>query len=481
MEQRSPDAGSFRDPSGVVYRHGGELYRQIHPVYAEEWEAFARSGLAERLIAAGDLVAHEEVPLHLALDERASRVIRPDPIEFISYPYEWTFGELRDAALLTLRVQAAALEAGFTLKDATAYNVQFRGGSPVLIDSLSFERVEDRPWVAYRQFCEHFLAPLALMAYRDVRCGLMLRDFIDGIPLDLATALLPGRTRLRFGLAAHLHLHAGAQRRNAGTADGRQAASVRMSRGRQQALVESLRGAVAKLTWRPAGTEWAEYGGGEETSYDDEALAAKKRLVEAMVRATAGPRLWDIGANMGLYSGIAADAGKRVVALDVDPAAAERHYQTIRGTGRAVLPLVVDLTNPSPGLGWAHAERASLADRAGADVILALAVVHHLAISRNVPLPLISGYLARLAPELIIEFVPKEDPMVRRLLATRRDVFPDYSLDGFRRAFATDFETVMEAPIPSSQRVLFQLRRRPGSTPATEAETREPVAATPSR
>jgi ribosomal protein L11 methylase PrmA len=455
------DGGSFRDPSGFVFWHDGQPYRQINRRFASEWDAFLASPLLATLIAQERLIGFEPASLELAPSSGAHAVIRPEPIEFISYPYEWTFGELQDAALLTLDAQIEALAAGWTLRDASAYNVQFRQGRPVLIDSLSFEPLEtDAPWVAYRQFCEQFLAPLALIGGRDIRLAGLLRANPDGIPLDLAGRLLPLRTRFNFGLLSHLHLHARAQRRYASNDDdGRAARSARIPLSRLQALVANLRATVAGLSWTPRGTEWADYA--DHTSYADAATADKGRLVDAFLREIPGSRAWDLGANTGRYSRIAAAAGKRVLAFDIDPAAAEQHYRLVRREGRTdILPLVLDLANPSPGLGWAGRERRSLLERADANVVIALALVHHLAISRNVPLPMILGLFADLAPWAIVEFVPKEDPMVRRLLASRRDVFDDYGLAGFRAAAATRFEIIAESPIAESLRVLFLLRRR---------------------
>ncbi|HVM29460.1 MAG TPA: hypothetical protein VM305_01630 [Candidatus Limnocylindrales bacterium] len=454
------DPASFRDPSGVVYRRDGTLFRQISEAYAPNWELLLSSGLHADLVGRGWLLPHEEAAIDQRLDESAWRVIRPLELDFISYPYEWTFGQLRDAALLTLSVQSRAMAAGMMLKDASAYNIQFHEGRPVLIDALSFERAdEDAPWIAYRQFCQHFLAPLALMALRDVRCGLMLRDFIDGIPLDMAAGLLPATSRLRFGLATHLHLHSRAQRTSTRPAAADRAAQVKLSRGRLEALLDSLRSAVEGLRWEPTGTEWAEYG--ETTSYSQAAAESKARLVRQMLDRTDGDWVWDLGANTGYFSRLAADMGRRVVAVDGDAGAAERHYRYLRETdGTSVLPLVIDLANPSPALGWAHRERRSLVERANADVLVALALVHHLAIGNNVTLPLVSRFFAQLGRAAIVEFVPKSDPRVARMLATRADVFPNYSIDGFREAFSADWELVDEQPIEDSERTLFLFRRR---------------------
>ncbi len=388
-------------------------------------------------------------------------VIRPRLLDLISYPYEWAFSQLKDAALLTLELQARALDAGMRLKDASAYNIQLENGRPVLIDTLSFEVGADtEPWPAYRQFCEHFLAPLALIAHRDARCGLMLRDFIDGIPLDLATTLLPGRTRLNLGLASHLHLHAGAQRRaarEAPPAPDAPARERRVSATGQRALLDSLRRTVEGLRWSPTG-HWSGYAGA--TSYSDEATSSKGALVREMLTAVGGRQVWDLGANTGVYSAIAADAGYRVVAWDQDAGSVEAHWLQVRKATRSpILPLICDLANPSPAIGWALEERRSFLDRGEPDALLALALVHHLAIGNNVPLPRIARLFAGLAPQAIVEFVPKEDPMTRRLLAARRDIFDSYTIDGFRAAFSEPFEIVREASITDSPRTLFHLRR----------------------
>jgi hypothetical protein len=388
-------------------------------------------------------------------------VIRPRELEVISYPYEWCFSQLREAALLTLRLQQRAIAVGMRLKDASAYNIQLDGGRPILIDSLSFEVADPtEAWPAYRQFCEHFLAPLALIAYRDARCGLLLRDFVDGIPLDLAAALLPWRTRLRPGLLAHIHIHAGAQRRGAagGPALGAVAQRRRMTKLGHEALLDSLRRTVESLRWQPRGA-WVEYG--TQTSYTPAAADAKRSAVERMVGSSGARVIWDLGANVGTYSSVAVGEGRMVLAFDRDAGSVERHWRTLAPQARAsVLPLVMDLSNPSPGLGWGLEERRSLLDRGPADVIMALALVHHVAIGNNVPLPMIASLFARLGRWAIVEFVPKQDPMTQRLLAARPDIFPDYTIDGFRAAFATHFRIHEETAIKDSLRTLFLLERR---------------------
>ena len=456
------DPASFRDPSGFVFRREGILYRQVQSPAAADWEAFRSSGLLDRLVADRLLVDHTDAPLELAAVPDAVAVLQPRPLDFISYPYEWSFSQLQEAALLTLDLQSRALDAGMRLKDASAYNIQLDAGRPIHIDTLSFEvAAPTEPWPAYRQFCEHFLAPLALMAHRDVRCGLMLRDFIDGIPLDLAARLLPVRTRLNLGLASHIHLHAGAQRRaskDAAPATDAPKRERRISATGQRAVLDSLRRTVAGLKWEPT-SHWTEYA--SSTSYSDAATASKGELVREMLASVGGSTAWDVGANTGAYSVMAADAGYRVIAWDQDAGSVEAHWRRVRGgSGPRILPLICDLANPSPAIGWALEERASFLERGEPDVMLALALVHHLAIGNNVPLPGIARLFARMARMAIVEFVPKEDPMTRRLLAARRDVFEHYTLDGFRAAVGDSFRIVREAPITDSPRTLFLLERR---------------------
>jgi hypothetical protein len=464
-QEAGVDPASFRDPAGYVFRRDGALYRAIQPMAAADWAAFTEGGLAADLIVRGLLIDHEPASVELAPRPGAVHVIKPRQLALISYPYEWAFSQLREAALLTLEVQRRALAADMWLRDASAYNVQFDAGRPILIDSLSFEPADlSAPWPAYRQFCKHFLAPLALMAHRDVRCGLMLRDFIDGLPLDLATGLLPGRTRLG-GLLPHLHLHAAADRRTqtaqiTGAADEKaeQARARPMNRTRHEALLDSLRRTVEGLRLELGG-HWLSYT--HQTSYSQAGMASKREIVERMLAAAGGSVVWDLGANVGTYSDLAAGPGRLVIAFDMDASVTELHWRNLSTEQRAsVLPLVMDLANPSPALGWAHAERRSLLQRGPADVAMALALVHHLAIGNNVPLPLVAELLAGAGRKVIVEFVPREDPMTQQLLAARRDIFTDYTLDGFRAALAPHFSVVEEAAVADSLRTIFLLERR---------------------
>ena len=452
-------AASFRDPSGFLFSRDGVLYRQVNYKYEQEYVRLMESGLYEKLIKAGLLIPHVEVDQHPAdaAAEAAYKVIQPERVPFLSYPYEWSFGQLKDAALATLSIQRRALKAGMSLKDASAYNIQFVHGKATLIDTLSFEMYkEGQPWVAYRQFCQHFLAPLALMALKDIRLNQLLRVYIDGVPLDLASQLLPWTTRFKFGLLTNIHLHAGAQKRYAGEEVKSRGGST-FGKQAMIGLIDSLDATVRKLDWKPSGTQWGNYY--DITNYSDVAFEHKKQLVGEWVQQVNPALAWDLGANNGVFSRVASSNGSFVVSFDIDPAAVEQNYRQAKSEKAAnLLPLLLDLTNPSPSLGWANRERDSFGLRGPANMVLALAVVHHLAISNNVPLPQLADFFAETGEWLVIEFVPKSDSQVQKLLASREDIFPNYTRAGFEEAFEKRFKIHSALNVRESERVLYLMQ-----------------------
>lgn len=459
---------SFRDPAGFLFRQDNVLYRQVNPGYAADYDALMSSGLYEALEKARVLIPHQEVGVGNGADGGAYKLLRPEEVDYISYPYEWCFSQLRDAALTTLTIQRLALKHGMTLKDASAYNIQFHKGRATLIDSLSFVRYQEgEPWVAYRQFCQHFIAPLALMCCTDVRLSQLLRIHIDGIPLDLAGRLLPMKSYLRPALLTHIHLHARAQARYADTS-GRTAPAGKsqgkgISRRALDAMLQSLHSAVKKMSWKLPATEWADYY--SATNYESGAMRHKERLLRQFLEQQGDQSrpVHDLGANNGHFSRIALSLGFKVVSQDIDPVAVEHNYLTSkRNRETSLLPLQLDLTNPGGAIGWALEERMSFNERAKAkeSIVLALALIHHLAISNNVPLALIAGYLNSIAGTLIIEFVPKDDSQVQRLLSNRRDIFEHYTQACFEEEFSRYFELLDKQAIEDSKRTLYLMGRR---------------------
>jgi hypothetical protein len=452
-------SGSFRDPSGHVFSREGRLLRQVNASYAAHYDHLHASGLYDELVGRGVLVSHRETT-EAADRPGAYAVIAPQVVPFISYPFEWAFSQLKTAALTTLAIQRAAVEHGMVLKDASAYNIQFIGAAPLLIDTLSFERwQEGTPWVAYRQFCQHFLAPLALMSATDVRLGALSRLFIDGPPLDLASRLLPATSKFHPSLLVHLHLHARAQTKHGGGSLENKRQSSSFTKRAMLGLVDHLESAISRLTYTPSGTTWVDYY--DHTNYSAAAMSDKHKIVAAFVETERPSTVWDLGANTGAFSRTAADAGAYTIALDGDPAAVERHVLAgcERGEKR-ILPLVMDLANPTGALGWAHDERLSLASRGPADVVLALGLIHHLSLSNHVPFGMTADFLARIGRTLIIEFVPRTDSQVAAMLSRMPTADDRYTLEAFERAYQERFVILDAEPIPGSDRRLYRMHSR---------------------
>jgi 2-polyprenyl-3-methyl-5-hydroxy-6-metoxy-1,4-benzoquinol methylase len=451
---------SFRDPNGFIFNKDGEIYRQIHHSYKNNYDLLMQSGLYKILVESGDLISHSESDL--PLEAGVYKIIKPELIPFISYPYEWCFSQLKAAALLTLKIQKKALDYRMSLKDANAFNIQFIGNKPILIDTLSFEKLdENRPWIAYKQFCEHFLAPLALSALTDDRLNKLSLININGISLDLAIKLLPFSARLKPGIFLHIFMHAKSQQAHGSSvlsSSNKKTFSINAFRG----LLDSLESCIQGLSYKKSPTAWGDYYTENKCqSYNETALLSKKSLVSDFLETAKTKKLWDIGANAGLFSRLAAKKGIAVISMDFEPDVIEENYLINKQEGvNNILPLVIDLINPSPTIGWHNQERDSIFCRSLPDTVLALALVHHLAITNNVPLSMIAKLFADIGEKLIIEFVPKEDKQTQKLLQNREDIFDNYNEKEFEAEFSKFFTITMKKNIPDSKRSLYLMIRK---------------------
>jgi len=450
---------SFRDPSGYLFYKDGRLYRCVNKAYKENYNYLKSSGLYNSLVADKLIISHKEVNIKKMGVNKAFKVIKPELIPFISYPYEWCFTQLKKAALLTLEIQKKALKFNMFLKDCSAYNVQFIGPHPIFIDTLSFEKYQEgQLWPAYRQFCEQFLAPLALMSYKDVRLNKLSQLYIDGVSLDLASKLLPLKSMFNVSLLAHIYLHSKSQ----GYFSNKPIAfkRKRMSRHSFIGLVESLRSVIEKLKWKIKKSEWGNYY--DETNYSKKAFISKKKLVNRFLGLINPNIVWDLGSNRGLFTKISTAKGFLTISLDSDPVSVEKNYtQALKDNDINCLPLLVDLANPSPGIGWNNKERKSLIDRGPADAVLALALIHHLRISNSLPLYKIAEFFNKICSDsLIIEFVPKVDSKVQKLLLTRKDIFSDYKKNIFEKEFKKHFLIRKSEKIKGSSRVLYFMQKK---------------------
>ncbi len=458
MKSVSPLSASFRDPAGYVFVESGIVKRAVTPFGRKNYEAFISSGLYQRLLERRWIVPHEEKEPG---DTSLFKVLVPEQIPVISYPYEWCFSQLKDAAILTLDIQLTALECGLSLKDATPFNVQFIGPRPVFIDTLSFEALKEQPWIAYRQFCEMFLAPLALMAHVRQDFNKYYKTDLSGFDLAFCHKLLPRKTWFRVGLFTHIHLHAMGQAKfNDKTGDPAPTKPMNLSKGALIELARHLRSTVGGIQFPSRKTTWGDYYA-EQKHYSVAAENFKSRQVEEYVDRVKPRLLLDLGGNTGKFSRLATQKGIYSVCADVDGACVEQNYRESKAKpDENMLPLLLDLSNPSGGLGWKNKERNAFFDRVKPDLILALALIHHLRITHHVPLSLLASFFSENTQNLMLEFVPKEDPMAQKLLQHREDVFHDYDEKNFEKCFGEHFSIERKTPLPETKRTLYCLKCR---------------------
>ncbi len=452
MSTYSTHPASYRDPSGFIFIRDGIYYRQVNTIYAEDFEVLLSSGLHRELTEKKWLIEHEEIPdpgpgIH--------KILKPRQIDFINYPYEWCFSQYKEAALLTLRIQQLSMTYGMSLKDATPFNIVFEGSRPVFIDTLSFEKYDaSKPWVAYRQFCESFLAPLLLAAYHHPDLTRMMLTYPDGIPLEICASLLPFSSRFKSLASLHIHLQAGIK----GSVTKSPVKESGFSADKLNRILTHLVNGIGSLKLNKNLSTWSDYY--TDTILQDNYLKEKEEQVSRLIHMIPFTSAIDLGSNTGQFALMLEKNGKNVIALDIDPLCVERLYQHTAGKQLHITSLVADLVNPAPSLGWDNKERASLLQRLHADLIMALALVHHLCIGRNLPFDKLAETFSSMGKYLIIEFVPREDEKVKQLLSHREDIFQEYDQEHFRIAFEQYFDLMEMNRIGNSGRTLFLMKKK---------------------
>lgn len=444
---------SYRDPSGFVFTYKGEVYRQVNQVFQNHFERFTRSGLYTELVEEGLLLPHQQLAENLTGQENWYTTLKPEQLEFTSYPYEWCFDQLKEAALLTLQLAQKGIARNMILKDATPFNIQWHKGRLVFIDSLSFEAYdEEKPWMAYRQFCETFLAPLALMHYHQEPLQPLFYAYPDGIPLSVASRLLPWKSRWSLHLYLHIHLQSKMARSKRAATER----PVGFSRQKLLNLLRSLHGLVESFSLKQKGV-WSDYY--EEAEQRSGYLPHKKEIISRWVDKLTGVfTAVDLGANDGTFSAILSSKSIRTISVDGDHFAVSKLYHSIKGNNDNIYPLLIDLSNPSPAIGFANEERAAFTERASSDLAVALAFIHHLAIEKNIPFQRIAQWCRELGRVLIIEFVPITDEKVRLMLQRKQHTFDWYTKTNFEEAFSPYFEILESVKIDSSERILYMMK-----------------------
>lgn len=447
---------SFRDPSGFIYEKEGTIYRFVSTAYQSHYELLQSSGLAAGLLKKKLLLPYSELNVNHTDRTDWYLTLVPQPIPFLSYAWEWSFTQLKDAALATLSICKTALQKGMILKDATHTNIQFVEGQAKLIDTLSFETYkEGDAWIAYRQFCECFLNPLLLAVYTGMDIHKLMLSYADGVPARTTAKLLPFKTKLKPSIYLHVHLHANMAGKATGSATK---TAKKISKKNIEQILQSLEDSISSLTLPTTTTTWNNYY--EETILSEEYLTAKKQIISSILSELDYTSVLDLGANEGEFS-LLCKKEAMVVSTDFDSACIDSLYRRLKKEKQQhILPLVIDLTYPSPGMGWMNGERSAFFQRRSFDVCMALALIHHLAIARNISFEQLATFFASVCKTLIIEFVPKTDPKVVGMLQWREDIFEGYNEYEFEEAFKVFFTLTKKMNIPGSERIMFVYKRK---------------------
>lgn len=464
------DSGSFRDRSSRVFLSDNQVYRTLTAESKSIWQRVSAAPFYARMTATGQIVETRELSpdecQRFQLPSEVAGILHHERIPFVSYPYEWSFAMLRQAALLHLQIMSEAIKYGFTMKDASPYNVLFHGSKPIFIDIGSFQdQMPGEPWAAYRQFCELMLFPLLLQAYRDVHFQPLLRGQLEGIPARQFLQWMRVRDLFRPGVFTNGWLQAMLERKtqtlSTSTVQDLRSSGFRSSMVEQ--LLTKLTRTVSRLEWLSETTQWTRYN--ESLPHVGEDVQVKSDFVRKICQWKTRQLVWDLGCNDGRYSKIASEWALTVVAMDQDHSCIERLYRSLDPGQTRILPLYIDLANPSPALGWRGLERKRLENRGRPQLVICLGLIHHLVIAANIPVREVIDWLASLGGELILEFPSKRDDMVRALLRNKRDQYDDYSLENVEHELLKHFEIRLRESLPSGERTL--IHAVPNSTTET--------------
>jgi len=459
VNAKNAHSSSFRDPSGYVFIENGDIKRVINPIYFKQYKALTESGFYNTLFKNELLISHEELT---STDENI--IIKAEKISFVTYPYEWSFNMYKEAALLTLKLQKYSLEQGFSLKDASAFNITFHNGKAIFIDTLSFDfYTENSPWRAYKQFITHFFGPLVLAKYHGAQSLKHLNNFIDGIPLRLLSSMLPSKTKLSPTLYSNIHLLAKLEDKHNEDYKG-EAKAGSLSKKGQLNIIQSLYDYIKKLELKEH-SEWGNYY--DKTNYTDDAFLKKSDIINTWVNDIKPEKLIDVGGNDGTFVRKLNSKVNNALVCDIDNNAVDFNHKMMKlNKEQNILPFVLDVLNPSAAIGLNNKERDSFLNRIkdfAPDVTLALAVIHHMSLSGNVPFRESAKFFSLFSEYLIIEFPKREDSWVQRLLNNKadfKDYFDFYNLDSFENSYSEYFEIIEKHIIVNSERLLYLLKKK---------------------
>ena len=452
------ESSSLRDPGGFLFYEKNVLYRLINKSYKENFDHFINSGLYKSLLDLKYIIHHHDTDISVQYENY--KIIKPDKISFISYPYEWCFSQFKAAALLTLKIQHEAVKLGMTLKDATPYNVQFVNNNPLFIDTLSFEikDSDDYSWAPLRQFIEMFLGPLILISHENIESNLILKNKINGIPLSEITKNLSLKTKIKPFIFFNILIANILSKKSSKETSSKK---MNISKNQHLNIIESYISFIENLNLKKYKTEWMNYNNETEIEKGNYRLDKKKYLITFLSEVNAEV-IWDVGANDGHYSRIVSDYYKRLVdiySLDIDPICVEKNFELNIGTHQNINPLLFDIANPSTAIGWLNSERKNIFSRLPTpNLIIALALLHHV-LNLNIKLQDILSFFSKTTSHLIIEYISISDEKAQSIFQSRIETVEYPSKNTFETEISKFFKIIKSEELLENKRYLYLLKK----------------------
>ncbi len=454
------DEGSFRDPEGHVFSYENEIYRTLSSGAYARMNTLLNLPFFNKWVEEGKIIPTKLLKATDTFPKKVSvgdHVLWHEKIEYLTYPFEWSFSMLKDAGLLMLDLLEELLENNFILKDGTAWNISFYKGKPCFYDILSIDVYQEgQPWEGFSQFLQEFLYPLMLQAHHNVDFQSFWRATHQGIPVSILSKTMSKTSLFKRGVFKYVFLQ-----EKLSSSKTVSEATIRHEFSPQvfpkKALlnfIKNLRGCVESLQINKGKSIWKDYY--SQNSYEVDDTKEKESFIREGLKKLGPKSVMDLGCNTGHYSLIAAKASQ-VIACDLDPTCIDQVYSH---KNKSIVPVVLNLMTPSPSMGWSLNERKDVFTRLKTDSFMALALIHHLCISQNVPLNSFVQFLKFIAPQGIVEWVDKTDPMVKFLLRNRADIFKDYTLDNFKDLLSQHFNIEKMISLNKGTRNLLLLSKK---------------------
>ena len=456
--------GSFRDPSNRIFESEGKIYRAIFNSGKSDYINIQQSGIIQKLINKKYLIDTDELDRRNKLYSHEELknvyiILNHKKIPFISYPYEWCFEQLKKAAIFHLDLQLYLLENNFNLKDSSAFNIQFIGGEPIFIDFFSLQKYNDGDyWIGYKQFCENFLNPLYLSFKKNVQFNHIIRSNLEGISSTTLNNLLSFKDKLSLNVFSHIVLQSRYEKKvllDEKSSIKKFKKLKKLPKKNLISMITIIKNWIKKFNIQNKKSTWSDYS--VINTYKDFEKKKKIDIVKKFTNKIKPNLLVDLGCNTGDYSIAALENGANyAVGFDFDIESLNKSYDRSPN----FLPLWFDAANPSPDQGFMQKERDGFERRVKSDALISLAFIHHLVIAKNISVQMFVEWISKISQFGLLEFVPKNDETIQKMLISKRDIYKDYNIDNLIKYLEYDFKIVSIDQVSESGRKIIEYSKK---------------------